>query len=149
MNKFKNSVECFSDECGFCSNCCSNLKDSTNKIIYKKEEINERSIILGKMIGKEGLEEHKRNYNKKLNEWCKNRGYEDPMLYGWAQEKVKRGDHSYRLKLEKHNIVCSNTYCRMLYESETSWEQKKYNKYPIYVRDSDGLGLCAFCVDKD
>jgi len=143
MNKFKNSVECFSGDCGLCSSCCSNYMNKDNKNMNN----NDRSIILKKMIGKEGYEEHKKNYNRVLNEWCKNRGYSDTWLYGWASEKIKKQDNIYKLKTEKHNSVCKDIYCRMLYESETEWEQRKYNKYPIYVRE-DGLELCAICVEK-
>ena len=141
--KFKNSVECFSGDCGMCSSCCSNYIGKDNKNMNN----NDRSKIVEKMIGKNGFEEHKKNYNRVLNEWCKNKGYSDPWLYGWAQEKIKRGNNVYKLKLEKHDYVCSDIYCRMLYESETEWEQKKYNKYPIYVSE-DGLELCAICVEK-
>jgi len=58
------------------------------------------------MIGKQGLEEHKKNYNRVLNEWCKNRGYSYPWLYGWVQEKIKKQNNIYKLKLDKHNSVC-------------------------------------------
>tara|TARA_B110000902_G_C14180389_1_gene540321 strand:- start:348 stop:713 length:366 start_codon:yes stop_codon:yes gene_type:complete len=114
-----------------------------------KKNMNEtdRSKILGKMIGREGVGNQKKNYNRVLNVWCKNKGYSDPSLYGWAPEKIKRGDNTYELKLKKHNSVCNDIYCRMLYESESEWEQRKYNKYPIYRR-GDGLELCAICVEK-
>jgi len=44
MNKFKNSVECFSGDCGIFTSCCSNYINKDNKNMNE----NDRSKILEK-----------------------------------------------------------------------------------------------------
>ena len=151
-----NAVDCFSGSCGLCKSCTDNYIQSLDKLEIKNE-LNKRGLDLYKMMGKNYVEEVNNRYNKDLKEWCKKYGYKDPFCYGYAPNTIKK-DNSLKFKLveNKHNYICENTYCRMMYESKTDWEkQKYYPNIPIYKRikekeDKNGCNqLCCLCINRN
>jgi len=154
-----NATECFSDTCGLCKNCTDNYINSLNKSDIKNE-LNQRGLELYKMMGKNYVEEVNNRYNKDLKEWCKKYEYKDPYCYGYAPNIIKTDKTGKVLKFEfidkKHQYICDNTYCRMMYESKTDWEkQKYYPNIPIYKRikeegDKGGCNqLCCLCINRN
>ena len=143
MSKFSYCAPCFSGECGFCVNCCGGIDAS-------KENHNDRRAKSLKIImGKDLVEEYRQIYNKRLNEWCKTRKYKDPYERGYARGMIRICDDKYILPNDKHNNICDNIYCRMLYHSSNEWEQRKrYPNYPIYTNDNNKLSLCGVCLDR-
>ena len=137
------AAPCFSGECGLCANCCK-TKDTS-----KLEERERRYQDMSKIMGKNLIEEYRGVYNKRLNSWCKNKGYTDPFLYGYAKEKIKVNDETYTLCNVVHSKVCDDPYCRALYNITDEYTQKtRYSKYPIYTSDTRNIKLCGVCIDK-
>jgi len=145
MPNFSSATPCFSHECGLCVSCCGGDKSSLS---HSERRAKDLSI----MMGKKNVEEYRKFYNNRLNTWCKNRGYRDPSDYGWSQEKVKKirtydTNDIFILSTERHNKVCDDPYCKMLYHSGTEWDQKKkFPNYPIYTYHN--LSLCPICLDR-
>jgi len=144
MNKFTSATPCFSGECGLCVNCCGGGSNDHN---------DRRAKELYLMLGKDPTEEYRKYYNIKLNTWCKNRGYRDSYDRGWAHDSIKINQsgitYEYSIPSDKHNLVCDDNYCKMLYHSSTEWDKKKkYPNYPIYRNDEKNLSLCAICINK-
>ena len=137
------AAPCFSGECGLCANCCR-TQDSS-----KLGEREQRYKDMAKILGKPLIEEYREVYNKRLNSWCKNKGYTDPFLYGYARERVKVVTETYTLCKNVHSNVCDDSYCRALYVSTDEYTQKtKYSKYPIYTSDTRDIKLCGVCIDR-
>ena len=137
------AAPCFSGECGLCANCC-NVKDSS-----KLGEREQRYKDMSKIMGKNLIEEYREVYNNRLNNWCKNKGYTDPFLYGYAKEKIKVNDETYTLCKKVHSDVCDDPYCRALYTTTDEYTQKnRYSKYPIYTSDIRNIKLCGVCIDR-
>lgn len=137
------AAPCFSGECGLCANCCRNHDSS------KLGERERRYKDMSKIMGKNLIEEYREVYNKRLNNWCKNKGYTDPFLYGYAKEKVKLGSETYTLCNVVHSDACDDPYCRALYTSTDEYTQKtRYSKYPIYTSDIRNIKLCGVCIDR-
>jgi len=140
MNKFTSASPCFSGQCGLCINCCGGIDRGSN------DHSDRRAKQLSLMMGKSQVEEYRNHYNKKLNSWCKNRGYRDPFDRGWAQNKINK----FTLAKDKHNLVCNDLYCKMLYHSANEWDQKKkYPNYPVYTNTEKDLSLCVLCIEKN
>ena len=76
-------------------------------------------------MSKNLIEEYREVYNKRLNTWCKSKGYTDPFLYGYAKEKVKVGVETYTLCNKVHSNVCDDPYCRALHTSTDEYTQKQ------------------------
>ena len=137
------AAPCFSGECGLCANCCKTQYSS------KLSEREQRYKDMAKILGKPLIEEYREVYNKRLNSWCKNKGYTDPFLYGYARERVKVVTETYTLCKNFHSNVCDDSYCRALYTSTDEYTQKtKYSKYPIYTSDTRDIKLCGVCIDR-
>ena len=137
------AAPCFSGDCGLCADCC-NVKDSS-----KVEEYERRYKDMSKIMGKTLIEEYREVYNKRLNSWCKNKGYTDPFLYGYVKEKIKVNDETYTLCKKIHSDVCDDPYCRTLYTTTDEYTQKtKYSKYPIYKSNTRNIQLCGICIDR-
>ena len=137
------AAPCFSGDCGLCADCC-NVKDSS-----KVEEYERRYKDMSKLMGKTLIEEYREVYNKRLNSWCKNKGYTDPFLYGYTKEKIKVNDETYTLCKKIHSEVCDDSYCMTLYTTTDEYTQKtKYSKYPIYKSDIRNIKLCGVCIDR-
>ena len=137
------AAPCFSGECGLCANCCKTQYSS------KHSERDQRYKDMAKILGKPLIEEYREVYNKRLNSWCKNKGYTDPFLYGYANENIKVNDETYTLCKKVHSDVCDDSYCRALYVSTDEYTQKtKYSKYPIYKSDTRDIKLCGVCIDR-
>ena len=101
------------------------------------------------IMGKNLIEEYRDVYNKRLNTWCKNKGYTDPFLHGYAKERVKVGGETYTLCKKVHSEVCDDPYCRALYLTTDEYTQKnRYSKYPIYTSDTRNINLCGVCIDR-
>tara|TARA_Y100000389_G_scaffold191564_1_gene217919 strand:- start:103 stop:621 length:519 start_codon:yes stop_codon:yes gene_type:complete len=137
------ATPCFSGECGLCANCCK-TRDSS-KLGERERRYKDMSKIMGKTL----IEEYREVYNKRLNSWCKNKGYTDPFLYGYAKEKIKMNDETYSLCNKIHSDVCDDPYCRTLYNTTDEYTQKtRYSKYPIYNSDIRNIKLCGVCIDR-
>ena len=148
MSKFTSATPCFSGECGLCMNCCG----GTDHYLTSHNDRRAKELYL--MLGKDSTEEYRKYYNTKLNTWCKNRGYRDPYDRGWAHNTIKVNYsgtiYNFSLSEDKHNRVCGNHYCKMLYHSANEWDQKKkFPNYPIYRNDDKNLSLCSICIDKE
>jgi len=137
------AAPCFSGECGMCASCCK-TRDSS-KLGERERRYKDMSKIMGKTL----IEEYREVYNKRLNSWCKNKGYTDPFLYGYAKEKIKMNDETYSLCNKIHSDVCDDPYCRTLYNTTDEYTQKtRYSKYPIYNSDIRNIKLCGVCIDR-
>lgn len=137
------SAPCFSGECGMCANCCRTHDSS------KLEERERRYKDMSKIMGKNLIEEYREVYNKRLNSWCKNKGYTDPFLYGYTKEKIKVNEETYTLCKNIHSDLCDDSYCRALYNTTDEYTQKtRYSKYPIYTSDIRDIKLCGVCIDR-
>jgi len=148
MNKFSSATPCFSGQCGLCVNCCGGIDRVSN------DHNDRRAKELAIMMGKLQVEEFRNFYNTKLNSWSKNKGYRDPFDKGWAHDSIKKNHmemvHKYTIPTDKHNLICDNLYCKMLYHSANEWDQKKkFPNYPIYKNHEKNLSLCSICIDKD
>ena len=145
------AAECFSGQCGLCNKCNINTEYS-----FKEIKINKMKRIedLSKLIGKNNVEEINDRYNKNLKAWCNKYEYKDPFCYGHAPEKIRETfsgrDEKYKIIDKKHNYVCDNTYCKIIYNSLTEWEQeKKYCLLPVYKNINEEKYLCGPCLTND
>ena len=146
MNKFTSATPCFSGQCDLCINCCGGIDRGSNN------HNDRRAKELAIMMGKSHVEEYREFYNKKLNYWCKNKGYRDPFDRGWVSDSIKKNHmgvvHKYIMPHKKHNLICDNNYCKMLYHSDNEWDQiKKFPNYPIYFNNEKNISLCSLCID--
>ena len=146
MSKFTSATPCFSGECGLCIDCCG----GTDHYLTSHNDRRAKELYL--MLGKNPTEEYRKYYNTKLNTWCKNKGYRDPYDRGWAHNTIKVNYsgtiYNFSLSEDKHNRVCDNHYCKMLYHSSNEWDKKKkFPNYPIYRNDDKNLSLCSICID--
>jgi len=145
------AAECFSGQCGLCNKCNINSEYS-----FKEIKINKMKRIedLSKVMGKNYVQEVKDRYNKNLKEWCKNYSFKDPYCYGYApeikSETFTGRNEKYKIIDKIHKHVCDNTYCKMMYTTSTSWEQKKkYSLLPIYKNINKDNFLCGPCLTND
>jgi len=148
------ATQCFSDECGLCSNCCVNTMNEFKVSDIETKELLERGRDLSKLMGKQYVEEVKDRYNKNLKTWCIKYGYEDPMCFGYAPEEIKENfsgkNEKFKIINTKHNAICDDPYCRMLYFTSTDWEHKtRHSMLPMYNRERDNLKICGPCLTND
>lgn len=138
------AAQCFSGTCGLCADCCGYI--TTTDISNEKDR---RYNDMTKLMGKTLIEEYRVIYMGRLNHWAKSRGYTDPQFPGIASKKVKYNEEIFTLCQSNHNDVCDHPYCRVLYNSENEYTQKKrYVKYPIYKSDTRDIKLCGVCMDR-
>jgi hypothetical protein len=137
------AAPCFSGTCGLCASCCRNTDSS--KLGEKERRYNDMTKLMGKTL----IEEYRVIYTGRLNHWAKSRGYTDPQFPGIASKKVKYNEEMFTLRQSNHNDVCDHPYCRVLYNSENEYTQKKrYVKYPIYKSNTRDIKLCGVCMDR-
>ena len=139
-------ADCFSGECGLCFNCVNTTEMVFNRKSFCKEKLIpedlQRAKDLSKIIGKNYREEIKERKTKDLLKWCKKYGYKDPFCYGYAPEKITDLKYKFKIVEEKHNLLCDNIYCKMVYEISSDWEKK--TRYPIMpMYKPEGLNLCG------
>ena len=133
MASYPEATDCFSGTCGLCINCTKNtinsFKDINNQNHEPRSQDLRRAEDLNKLMGKKYVEEATNRYNKNLPI------YRD--TYG-----------KFKLIEKKHDYICSDPYCKMLYVASTSWEQKsRYPLIPMYTKEDDNkLQICGPCI---
>jgi hypothetical protein len=142
------AVDCFSGECGLCRTCVNNYAESFTKVEENKSEELRRAEDLYKLMGKKYVGEATDRYNKNLVKWCKRYGYTDPGCSGYAPPIYRDTYGKFKLIEKKHDYICSDPYCKMLYVASTSWEQKsRYPLIPMYTKEDDNkLQICGPCI---
>jgi len=140
------SAPCFSGDCGFCINCCSNYcgKDNVSKSgAWRTTE------DLTKFLGKNRVDRITMDYNKILKGWCSERGFRNPHDTGSSKETilVKNGEVKYDLVKEKHKLVCDDSLCRVMYVNcSERLHSTFYPSLPIYTNGR--LNFCGPCFTR-
>jgi len=139
------SVPCFSGTCGLCVNCGSNYMNREKE--YTDEEWLRRSSDLSKFLGKTRVERLTMDYNRELNHWCKKRGYNNPVDSGFAEDHIIVGNSKFSLIKNKHDIICSDSHCRVIYvSSHERINVTMYPTFPIYTNKERGISFCGPCL---
>jgi hypothetical protein len=152
MAPYPEATDCFSGTCGLCINCTKNtinsFKDINNQNHEPRSQDLRRAEDLNKLMGKKYVEEATNRYNKNLVNWCKRYGYTDPGCSGYAPPIYRDTYGKFKLIEKKHDYICSDPYCKMLYVASTSWEQKsRYPLIPMYTKEDDNkLQICGPCI---
>jgi len=139
-------VPCFSGDCGFCINCCSNYCDKDN---VSNVEVLRRSEDLSKFLGKKRVDRITMDYNKSLKVWCSERGYRNPRDTGSTKKTilVKNGEVKFDLVKEKHKLVCDDSLCRVMYVNcSERLHSTFYPSLPIYTNGK--LNFCGPCFTR-
>ena len=146
------SPPCFSEQCGFCPNCCK------SEYIHKEKNEVSRAKDMKLFYGRKKIDEISDDYSKRLNKWCKQSGYKNPNDSGWTAQTVKKFKpgslEPTRLNLirDKHDKVCSDPHCQLLYEDASEWlKNKNYSIMPLYSwKDGEKICkkyICGPCLD--
>lgn len=146
------ATPCFSGECGFCPNCCK------SDYIHKEKNEVTRSKDMKLLYGRKKVDEISNDYTKRLNNWCKQRGYKNPNDIGWTKQTVKKfrpGSFDpicFSLIRSSHKYICSDPHCQLLHEDANDWlKNKSYPIMPIYSwkdgEKSIEKYICGPCLD--
>ena len=147
------ATPCFSGTCGFCPNCCK------SEYIHKEKNEVSRAKDMKLFYGRKKIDEISDNYNKRLNGWCKNRGYKNPNNIGWTKEILKKfrpGSfepiHLNLIRDSHKDKICCDPHCQLLYEDANEWlKDKNYSIMPLYSwKDGEmiqGKYICGPCLD--
>jgi len=146
------ATPCFSSECGMCPNCCQ------SDYIHKESEEVTRSKDMKLLYGRKKVDEISNDYTKRLNSWCKERGYKNPNDIGWTKVNVKKfrsGSFDpicFSLVRSSHNFICSDPHCQLLHEDANDWlKNKSFPIMPIYSwkdgEKSIDKYICGPCLD--
>lgn len=142
------TAPCFSGDCGFCEECCSNNYIKTNP-----NELTMRAHDAIKFIGKNKVEEENDKYSKAIKQKMIKTDYRNPTDIGYMPRFVNYEIHpshhmKYKLNQKIHSEVCSNRICQVLFHSSHEEIQKSYYpKLPVYTRVTDNNHhLCSVCI---
>ena len=144
---------CFSGACGFCPNCCK-----SDHIHKEKNEIT-RAKDMKLFYGRKKVDDITNDYNKRLNKWCKERGYRNPNDIGWTKLVLTKYIRSsiipirFHLLRESHeDKICCDPHCQLLHEDANEWLRKKsYSITPLYSwnyeEKVEEKYICGPCLD--
>lgn len=146
------ATPCFSSECGLCPNCCK------SDYVHKENNEVSRAKDMKLFYGRNKIDDISNDFGKRLNKWCKERGYKNPKEIGWTKKTIKKFKPGsldpIRLNLirENHENVCLDPHCQLLYEDANDWIKKKsYSIMPLYSwKDGDKCKdkyICGPCLD--
>jgi len=142
------TAECFSGECGFCHNCCSNEQEEKDN----NPENYKRSVDTKKLYNKR-MDEITDSYWKKMIEVTKKSGYKNPEDNGCIRKKIIVNENvCFKLydKDNKHNMCCNSPLCLAIYNNAHDYEKKKkYSVLPIYVNEKTDKKQCYLCLQSN